>query len=191
MCDKTPMPRKFLKKYLPDPSHLREHKQLRVFGERLLDPNLWHLNRRSIANGVFIGLFCAMIPMPLQMLPAAMLAILFRANLPISVVLVWLTNPLTAVPVWYGAYLFGSAMLGMEPHWTIEEKSFEAVWDAMWGNFAQIYVPMLAGSLVIGIVLACLGWATMHYIWRAHIRHQRRLRAKRRAQNTDDQQDRR
>lgn len=182
LCDIILMPRKLLKKYLPDPAHMREHKYLRVFGDRLADANLWHLNRRSIANGVFIGLFCAMIPMPLQMLPAAMLAILFRANLPVSVALVWLTNPLTAVPVWYGTYLFGSALLGMEPSWVIEDNSFEAVWTAMWENFWQLYVPMLVGSLIIGLVLACVGWASAHYLWRAHIRHQMRLRKARRQQ---------
>ena len=69
------MPRKFLRKYLPDPMRIQEHKHLRMFGQRLADPNLWHLNRRSIAGGTAIGLFCAMLPMPFQMLPAAALAI--------------------------------------------------------------------------------------------------------------------
>jgi uncharacterized protein (DUF2062 family) len=175
------MPRKLLKKYLPDPAHLREHKHLRVFGERLADPSLWHMNRRGIANAAAIGLFCALLPMPFQMLPAAMLAILFRANLPLSIALVWLTNPLTAVPVWYGTYLLGSALLGMEPAWAMQDNSFEAVWDAMWANFGQIYIPMLVGSLLVAIVLGIAGWAGAHQIWRAHIRHQWRQRAARRA----------
>lgn len=179
-CDNRPMPRKFLRKYLPDPAQLREHKHLKVFGERLADPNLWHLNRRSIANGMFIGLFCALLPMPFQMLPAGMLAIAFRANLPISIALVWLTNPLTAVPVWYGTYVLGSMLLGMDAQWTMKDDSFEAVWEAMLANFGQLYIPMLVGSLVMGLVLATIGWTSTHYIWRAHIRHLWRVRAEKR-----------
>jgi len=175
------MPRKLLKKYLPDPAHLREHKHLRVFGERLADPNLWHMNRRGIANAAAIGLFCAMLPIPFQMLPAALVAIVMRANLPLSIALVWLTNPLTAVPVWYGTYVLGSALLGMEPDWKMEDSSFEAVWDAMWANFGQIYIPMLVGSLIVGVVLAIAGWASAHRLWRAHIRRQWKARADRRS----------
>lgn len=174
------MPRKLLKKYLPDPAHLREHKHLRVFGERLADPGLWHMNRRGIANAAAIGLFCALLPIPFQMLPSALLAIMFRANLPLSIALVWLTNPLTAVPVWYGTYLLGSVLLGMEPTWTVDENSLEAVGDAMWANFGQIYIPILVGSLIAGIVLAAAGWAGAHQAWRAHIRLQWRQRAERR-----------
>lgn len=180
------MPRKFLQKYLPDPAHLREHKHLRVFGERLADPGIWHMHRRGIANAMAIGLFCALLPIPFQMLPAAMLAILLRANLPLSIALVWLTNPLTAVPVWYGTYLLGSVLLGMEPNWQVQDDSFEAVWDAMLANFWQLYIPMLVGSVLVAIVLAVIGWAGAHQAWRAHVRYQWRQRAERRARGKQD-----
>lgn len=194
MCSIRPMPRKFLRKYLPDPAHLREHKHLRVFGERLADPNLWHLNRRCVANGAFIGMFCALLPMPFQMLPAGMLAILFRANMPLSIALVWLTNPLTAVPVWYGTYMLGSVMLGMEPSWHLDDNSIEAVSNAMLANFGQLYVPMLLGSLVVGLLLACVSWFVVHQVWRRHTlrqwktRQEKRRVAKRQAaiQSRDD-----
>ncbi len=166
------MPRKLLKKYLPDPAHLREHKHLRVFGERLADPNLWHLNRRSIAGGAFIGLFCALLPMPFQMLPAAMLAILFRANMPISIALVWLTNPVTMVPVAWAAYHTGAYLLGSDTTWTVNDNG----WDWMWAN----YPPLLLGSLLIGLALGLSGWFGVHYVWRLHIRHQWRIRQEKR-----------
>lgn len=180
LCVIRPMPRKLLKRYLPDPVRLREHRHLRVFGERLTDPNLWHLNRRCVANGTFIGLFCALIPIPFQMFPAGLLAILVRANLPIAIVLVWLTNPLTAAPVWYGAYRFGSMLLGMKPSWQPEGDSLEALTTAMLANFGQIYLPMLVGSVVIGLVLAVCGWLGVHQAWRIHVRHSWRLRSRRR-----------
>lgn len=180
LCVNPPMPRKFLKKYLPNPAHLREHKHLKVFGSWLTDPNLWHLNRHSVANGAVIGLFCALLPIPLQMFPAALLAIVFRANLPISIALVWLTNPLTAVPVWYGTYLLGTVILGTEASWQVDDTSFTSAWNAMWGNLGDIYLPMLVGSLLTGIVLAGVAWIAVHRLWRAHIRHAWRVRQKKR-----------
>ena len=62
------MPRHIIRKYLPDSVKVRTHPHLKRFGERLHDPNLWHLNRRSFSGGVAIGLFCALLPVPGQMI---------------------------------------------------------------------------------------------------------------------------
>lgn len=187
LCVIRPMPRKLLKRYLPDPTHLREHRHLRLFGERLTDPNLWHLNRRCVANGALIGLFWALVPMPLQMVPAAMCAILFRANIPITVALVWLTNPLTIVPVFYATYLLGTFLLGIQPTWELNDDSLEAASATILANIGQVYVPMLFGSLLVGTLLGCSAWVAVHYVWRAHVRHQWRVREeKRRSQPPGD-----
>lgn len=174
------MPRKFFRKYLPDPATLREHRHLRFFGHRIADPNLWHLNRRCVANGMLIGIVCALVPIPFQTLPAVMLAVMFRANIPLVLFLVWLTNPLTAVPVWYGTYMLGALMLGMQPDWQVDNASFEAMWDSMLANFGQIYLPMAFGALVLGAVLGIAGWFGVHYAWKAHVRHQWKVRLARR-----------
>lgn len=173
------MPRKFLRKYLPDPHQLREHKHLRVFGERLSDPNLWHLNRRSVANATFIGLFCAMLPIPLHMIPAAMLAIAFRANLPLSVALVWVTNPLTIIPAAWAAYRLGAALLGVNTNWSISDIGPE--W--LMANFP----PLAVGALLIGLALAICGRLAIQYLWRAHVRRQWRLRVEARCARRRDQ----
>src|SRR5690625_7959433 len=83
----TAMPRKALQRLLPDPSRFAGHRSLRLLRGRLHDPNLWYLTRHSVSTAVFIGLFIALIPMPLQMLTAALLALWWRANLAISVAL--------------------------------------------------------------------------------------------------------
>ena len=87
------MLRKFFRKYLPSNESIRQNRHIARFGTLLLHPNLWHLNRKSVAGGTAVGLFCGLVPGPLQMLSAALLAILFRVNLPVSVIVTWYTNP--------------------------------------------------------------------------------------------------
>ena len=79
------MPRKFLKRHLPDPDQLKARKELRWLGRLLEDPYLLHLNRRSVARGLAIGLFVAFVPTFGQMALAAALAMLLRGNLLIAV----------------------------------------------------------------------------------------------------------
>ena len=64
----------FLRRYLPDPQHVREHKSLRFLGERLHDPWLWHFNRRATVRGLAVGAFYAFVPFRWQMLLAAITA---------------------------------------------------------------------------------------------------------------------
>lgn len=71
------MPRKFFKRYSPDPKRIRDTPGLGFLGERLHQPNLWHFNRHSISKAFAIGLFCMWIPFPFQTLIAAACALLF------------------------------------------------------------------------------------------------------------------
>lgn len=82
------MPRKYLKRVIPHPTELKKHQSLRWLGELLDGPNIWHLTRGSVSRACFVGIFCAFLPLPMQMAIAAAMSILFRANLPLSVALV-------------------------------------------------------------------------------------------------------
>lgn len=82
-------------------------------GTLLHDPNLWHLNRHSVARAMAVGLFAAFIPIPLQMLLAAFLAISVRGNMPIAVSLVWLTNPITMPVVFFCTYMTGTWLMNI------------------------------------------------------------------------------
>jgi hypothetical protein len=46
-------------KYMPSPESIKENKNLQFLGDKLHDPNLWHLNRRSVAAAFAVGLFVA------------------------------------------------------------------------------------------------------------------------------------
>src|SRR5947209_20519578 len=104
------MLRKFFRKYLPSNESIRQNRHIARFGTLLLHPNLWHLNRRSVSGGVAAGLFAGLVPgsNPVQFAVAALLAVAFRVNLPVAVVVTLYTNPLTIVPLYVIAYGIGA-----------------------------------------------------------------------------------
>jgi hypothetical protein len=93
------MPKKYVRKFLPSHESVRGNRYVGILGSALQHPNLWHLNRRSVAGGVAIGMLCGMIPGPIQMLCAAALAIVLRVNLPVAMTATWYSNPFTIVPL--------------------------------------------------------------------------------------------
>ncbi len=150
---------------MPDRDKIRDHKHLKCFGTLLHDPNLWHLNRRSVSGAFALGLFCAFIPIPLQMLLAAALAIVLRVNLPISVSLVWITNPITIPPMYYFAYKVGAWVLSEPTH----EFVFELSAEWLMGELGAIWQPFLLGCLILGSLSALTGFVAIRLFWRFHI----------------------
>jgi uncharacterized protein (DUF2062 family) len=158
------MPRNIIKRYLPDPEFIKHHKNLQFLGDKLHDPNLWHLNRRSVSLAFAVGLFCAWIPVPAQMALAAVGAFYFRANLPISVALVWLTNPITMPPLFYISYLVGL--------WALDKDSLEAEaafsTESVLSGVGDITGPFLLGCLILGIICSAAGYFGIQWYWRYH-----------------------
>lgn len=156
---------------------MRGNAALRPLGVLLDRSDIWHLHRRSVAGATFIGLFCAFLPVPSQMLVAAVLAVLFRCNLPISVALVWITNPLTFPAMFYFAYRLGAWLLDMR----LETDSVPMDLDWWISNLDNIGYPMLAGALVCGWVSGATGFVVVRVLWRFHvIRRWKERRAQRR-----------
>ncbi len=159
------MPKKFIKRFLPDHTIVQDNKHLRIFGTLLHDPNLWHLNRDSIARAFIVGMFAAFMPIPFQMVLAAGLAIVAHSNLPISVVLVWITNPVTMPPIFYACYHLGAWLLN-----TPEQKfAFELSWDWLKNGLLHVWEPFLLGCVVAGLSSGMLGYAFVHIAWRLHV----------------------
>lgn len=158
------MARKIIQRFLPDPNWIKRHRSLRLLGAWIHDPNLWHLNRQSVALATFIGLFCAFIPLPGQMIFAAFLAVFFRANLPISVCLVWVTNPITIAPIFYFCYKVGALILETPAG----EFDFEISWQWISQELSTSWQPFLLGCFINGIFFGLLGSATTRWLWRRH-----------------------
>lgn len=156
------MAKKFFQKWIPHPSKIKDDATLKYLGAWLHTPNLWHLNRRSVAGAFAVGLFTAFIPMFMQMLIAAVLAIIFRVNLPISVALVWLTNPLTFAPMFYAAYRIGAFMLGIDAPYTDFQVSLAWITTML----GKVWPPLLLGSLTLAAISATIGYFTIQFLWR-------------------------
>ncbi|MCR3970321.1 DUF2062 domain-containing protein [Aeromonas veronii] len=156
------MPKRLIKRWMPDQQTLKEHKHLRLFGKLLLDANLWHLNRRSAAGAFAVGLFMAWVPLPCQMLLAAGGAILCRVNLPLSVALVWLSNPFTMPPLLYGAYLVGCQLMGH----SAQQIAIEFTWEWLVSVLGTVAPPLLLGSLILALLSSLIGYTLIRTFWR-------------------------
>lgn len=159
--DRT-MPRKLLKKYLPDAETLNKSGRLGFLREHLKDPGLWHLNRRSVSGAVAIGMFMCWVPFPFQMVFAAMLAVYFRVNVVIAASLVWTTNPITIPPMFYAAYRLGSKVLDQTP--LPNQMELSAEW--LMNKIDEIWLPLTIGSLLFAVVSSLLSFLSVRLIWR-------------------------
>lgn len=147
---------------MPDHQSVKDNKALKIFGTLLHDANLWHLNRNSVAKAFAIGLFVAFIPVPFQMMLAAGAAIAFHANLPLSIAVVWISNPVTIPFIFYACYIVGTWVLRVPE----KEFVFEANWQWLVDSLSTIGPAFLVGCLVLGVIFSSLGYFFIKILWR-------------------------
>ncbi|GIR82664.1 MAG: ATP-binding protein [Cellvibrionales bacterium] len=172
------MPKKQLRKWIPTPGTVRRHRSLRIFGRWVENANLWQLSRHTTAKAFAIGLYCAMLPVPGQMIISVAMAIIFTANVPPSFSLIFITNPLTMPAIYYAAYKLGAWLLGAKPM----DVEFEASWTWFTQSLDEIWLPLLVGSQVMGVILGIFGYLLIDSLWRNAIRRQWQARRRRRSQ---------
>ena len=123
-----------------------------------------------------VGLLMAFVPVPFQMVLAAAGAVTVRCNLPVAVGMVWITNPLTMGPIFYGSYVVGTAILDVPA----KDIEFEISFEWLGTQLASIWEPFLLGCAVSGIVCAFLGATIVQIAWRIHVGRSWRARQARR-----------
>jgi uncharacterized protein (DUF2062 family) len=180
------MPRKFFRKYLPDAQAVRSYRLVAVFGRWLQHPNLWHLNRRSVPGAFAIGLFAGLIPGPLQMLVALLLAVPLKKNIPVALVTTFYTNPLTIVPLYLIAYQYGALLLGSGSA-AAPIANLQMDWSDWFGSMREMIDWMLAlgkplavGLVALALTLAAIGYLAVRIGWRVHVTAAWRRRCRRR-----------
>lgn len=166
----------------------------------------------KIALGVAIGLFLGLMPtVGLQMSFVVALAALGRAynelvrrafpsrtvprrsalpelhfNIPAGVAMVWITNPLTMVPLYYGMYLIGTLSMGMEA--LVSFAGFKAKWaeilgsPTLWAQIKASFVvlgeiawPMFVGGVISGLVCGTAAYPITKWLV---VRHRTKKAAK-------------
>lgn len=182
------MPRKWLRSIIPHPAQIREHRHLRWASPWLRHHNLWHLNRHSVAGGVAVGMIGGLIPLPLQMLVAAILALIFRVNLPVAVATTLLSNPLTWPFIFVIAVAIGQPFTGetgglavSEFNFDWESQSLMAFVPAFWDWLLGLGWAFVIGDAILAAVLAVVGYFAVKLGWQLHILAYLRRRAARRA----------
>jgi len=143
---------------------LRDSYIHRILGEHIFHHHIWALDRNSVAGGLSLGLFVAFTPtIPFQMLFCAVLAIFLRINLPVSLAACWITNPITALPIYLaarnlGRYFLLNSSLGefALSLFNLESKS---------GKFVEQSLYLWTGSLVFSVLSALVGNAVVRLAW--------------------------
>lgn len=185
--------RKIFRKFLPSLETVKSQRWLKPFAHWLQHPNLWHLHRRSVSGGVAVGLFCGLIPGPLQMISAALLAVLLRVNLPVAAFTTLYTNPFTIVPLYLLAYEIGAKVSGAHNGVEAAKLSFPEIhWHhwvgELWNWLMMMGEPILIGLPLLGAGLAITGYIAVRVVWRVAVLRKwraRRQRAEDRGQKTE------
>ncbi len=118
----------------------------RKLGERLFAIEMWQPERARFASGCAIGVFFSMMPLPFQMLAAALIAYLARVNIPAAITCTWVSNPLTTPLILFTQYNLGSLF--------IRGAANGVPKDDVLALLAQAPLPLLTGAFVSGAVLS-------------------------------------
>ena len=170
------MPKKTLKSIVPSPARMQKIQSLRLLGDWIYATNLWHINRYSASMAFFVGLFVAFMPIPGQMVVAALMAVLLSCNLPLSVGLVWITNPVTMPAIFYMSYKVGALLIDVP----VKDVEFELSFYWLTHSLSAIWKPFLLGCLISGLFFGSLGYFVLSMLWRWRVSYHWHQRKKQR-----------
>lgn len=155
------MPRRVFKPLSRQRHTLKNRWFMRPFKAILDHPVYWSPNRRSVTRALAVGLFVSFIPLPIHIPVAAALALLFRLNVPVAIATVFVTNPITMVPMFAFAYWLGCQFLGVP----VTDFHFEMSWQWVQAELFPIWKPFLTGCLLAGLFTAAVGYTVLGTLW--------------------------
>ena len=151
-----------------------------------------------IARGIAVGLFTAYLPLfGLHIILVLLFAAILRANKVMALLFVWVSNPFTAVFIYYPCYKVGRLFLGFfkyeheispdqlaamlnifSVHVIVTQLFTAEFWRQVATVFALIGLETFVGGILIGLVVAKIGY----WIALAVINRYRKRRSDRRDQ---------
>lgn len=136
----------------------------RILGERIFHRHIWAHDMSSVAGGLSLGIFIAFTPtIPLQMLLCVIASLYLRVNLPISLTACWITNPVTAVPIYWAAHRLGEYLL---EHSGL--KSFIMLMFPLENRTSLLIeysFSLWTGSLIFAVIAATMGNIAVRVVW--------------------------
>lgn len=148
---------------------------------------LWSFKPGPLRRAIYFGAVLALLPLLGVQVPLSLLlCLLVRANLPVCAGLQFITNPLTAVPLYGVTYLVG--------HWILYQLSGSpGTYDRaaalalvqsgeLWSAAGDVLGSLVLGGVVVGLAMGLvvdLGWRLM--AWEARVFRDRYHRLRERA----------
>ncbi len=159
---------------MPTRESLAHNRFLAPVAHRVLAPALWRFTRRSVPRGVALGLLVGiflLIP-GVQIAGAVLLALPFRANIPVACAMTFLSNPATTPLILWASVWLGNAALGRGADVSrfmalIEQHASIRQWCA-W-LFSEAAPAMLFGLAIISVACALVGYILAIGFWRARM----------------------
>lgn len=131
----------------------------------------------SVALGTAIGMFIGMTPtVGIQMLIVVVVSFLttplFRFNRMAALITVYISNPLTMLPIYWANYKVGTLLIAAEHTWEefssrLGSDSVMGWWDQFVWLFEDVGMPLLVGSLIVATVLALATYPAMRALLRS------------------------
>ena len=114
----------------------------------------------QLALAVAIGVFITITPtVGVQSILVVLVAWLLGANKLLGVPVLWISNPITIVPMYYGCYKVGVLLTqtdGVDPAWWQALADPPPGWIGgitfYWSRFTEVAVPMWVGCLVVAAI---------------------------------------
>ena len=175
----------WIRKNSPRRESFEKSRFLRPFAQRVFHPALWLFTRRSVPRGVALGLLVGiflLIP-GIQIIGAALLALPFRANVPVAAAMTFLSNPATTPFILVASIYVGNSALNMGADVTQFEALIER--NAPLSSWAEWLVSsaapaMLTGLFLIALLSAVIGYVIAAICWRIWLSRKWKARAHRR-----------
>jgi uncharacterized protein (DUF2062 family) len=175
--------RRQYRKHAPTQAELRRSPLLKPLGQRIWASELWRMSRRSVPAGVAVGLFVGIVLMipGLQIVGAALMAVPFRANIPIAAGMTFVSNPATTPFFIIGAIEVGN-QLGFQADLAAFQRLSAArapLGDWLAWLLSDAAPALVSGLVLIGLVLAFAGFWVSLVVWRLWIGSKWRSRLRR------------
>ena len=172
---------------MPTREQMAGNRWLAPIAHRFLSPELWRFTRRSVPRGVALGLFCAFIIPVGQIFLAAFLALPARANVPISALATFITNPFT-VPFWLGiAKIVGDFVLRLDQATGgLAQEQIDRGYGVWLSWLFETAAVIAFGFVVLAVITSALGYVISSFAWRIIVSRKRLKRLERMEAHLDE-----